>query len=85
MIVGGAAIPESTIRAFDERHGLHIVHAWGMTETSPVGIDQPRSRQSWKAPASDEQYAWRAMQGRPAPLVEIRARTDDGPRRRGTA
>ena len=77
MIVGGAAIPESTIRAFDERHGLHIVHAWGMTETSPVGTIS-RVPSELEGAASDEQYAWRAMQGRPAPLVEIRARTDDG-------
>ena len=77
MIVGGAAIPVSTIRAFDERHGIHIVHAWGMTETSPVGTIS-RVPSELEGPVSDEQYAWRAMQGRPAPMVEIRARTDQG-------
>ena len=37
LLVGGAAIPEATIRAFEQRHGLKVVHAWGMTETAPLG------------------------------------------------
>jgi fatty-acyl-CoA synthase len=77
MIVGGAAIPESTLRAFDTRHGLHIVHAWGMTETSPIGSISHLPSELASAPA-DDQYAWRATQGRPAPMVEIRARSDEG-------
>ena len=36
LIVGGSAAPESMLRGFD-RHGLTIVHAWGMTEMSPLG------------------------------------------------
>lgn len=77
MIVGGAAIPESTLRAFDGRHGLHIVHAWGMTETSPIGTISHVPSELASAP-EDVQYAWRATQGRAAPLVEIRARGDQG-------
>jgi fatty-acyl-CoA synthase len=77
MIVGGAAIPESTLRAFDARHGLHIVHAWGMTETSPIGSISHVPSELATAP-DDERYAWRATQGRPAPMVEIRARSDEG-------
>jgi fatty-acyl-CoA synthase len=77
MIVGGAAIPESTVRAFDQRHGLQIVHAWGMTETSPLGSVSRVPSELRTAP-SDDQYAWRATQGRPAPLVEIRARGEEG-------
>ena len=37
MIVGGSAVPEQLIRDFD-RLGLKLLHAWGMTETSPVGL-----------------------------------------------
>jgi fatty-acyl-CoA synthase len=77
MIVGGAAIPESTIRAFDQRHGLHLVHAWGMTETSPLG-SVSRVPSELRTAAPDQQYAWRATQGRPAPFVEIRARSEEG-------
>ena len=77
MLVGGAAIPEATVRAFDTRHGLRLLHAWGMTETSPLGSVSRIPSELASAPP-DEQYAWRATQGRPAPLVEIRARSEQG-------
>ena len=35
--IGGAAAPESMVRAFEEKHGVSVIHAWGMTEMSPVG------------------------------------------------
>ena len=37
VVVGGSACPPSLMQAFDERYGVRIVHAWGMTETSPLG------------------------------------------------
>ena len=37
VVCGGAAVPESLMRAFEERHGVRILQAWGMTETSPIG------------------------------------------------
>jgi fatty-acyl-CoA synthase len=77
MAVGGAAIPEATVRAFDSRHGVHIVHAWGMTETAPLGSVSRVPSELADAPA-DACYAWRARQGRPAPFVEIRGRGEDG-------
>jgi fatty-acyl-CoA synthase len=77
MLVGGAAIPETTIRAFQARHGVRVVHAWGMTETAPLGSINRLPSELADAP-EDARYAWRARQGRPAPLVEVRARADDG-------
>jgi fatty-acyl-CoA synthase len=77
MLVGGAAIPPETVRAFDERLGVRIVHSWGMTETAPLGTASPLASELEDAPP-EEQYAWRARAGRPAPLVEIRARGSDG-------
>ncbi len=76
MLVGGAAAPPKMIADFEQRHGLHVVHAWGMTETSPLGTV------SHVGPANDgaseqERLALRAKQGRMVPLVEIRARADD--------
>src|SRR3712207_5711436 len=38
MIIGGSAAPKGMIQAFQERHRLHVLHAWGMTETTPLGI-----------------------------------------------
>lgn len=70
MIVGGSAAPESLIRGFD-RHGLRVIHAWGMTEMTPLGTVSWLKR-SLEGLPEDEQYAYRATQGLPAPLVETR-------------
>ena len=43
MLVGGSAVPRAMIAGFKQRHGLKIVHGWGMTETSPVASGRPRS------------------------------------------
>jgi fatty-acyl-CoA synthase len=76
LLVGGSAVPQSLLRGFD-RHGVTIVQAWGMTETSPVGSVCRLPRELDDASA-DEQYAYRGRQGRPTPFVEIRARGEDG-------
>ena len=76
MIVGGSAVPPAMIDGFD-RHGLTIVQAWGMTETQPAGHGLSPPAQLAAAPAS-ERTVYRARQGTPVPLVEIRACDDDG-------
>ena len=37
VVIGGSAVPEAIVRAFHDRFGVDVVHAWGMTETSPLG------------------------------------------------
>ena len=76
MIVGGSAVPKSLLEGFD-RHGLEIIQAWGMTETSPLGSVCRLPLDLDDAPA-EGQYEYRTRQGIPAPFVEIRARGDDG-------
>jgi fatty-acyl-CoA synthase len=76
MIIGGSAAPEGMIRAFQERHGLHVLHAWGMTETTPLGTVCNLSSQLDGAP-EDERYRVRAKQGLPGPFIEVRARGDE--------
>jgi fatty-acyl-CoA synthase len=77
IICGGSAASPALIRAFQERHGLTIVHAWGMTEMTPLGTVCTVPSYLAEAPF-DEQLAYRARQGVPQALVEIRARTDNG-------
>lgn len=77
MLVGGAAVPPSLIEAFEKRHGIRVVHAWGMTETSPLGLISHVGPAQVDLPET-EQLQLRARQGRMAPLVEIRAVNDDG-------
>ena len=76
MVVGGAAAPEAMIRAFD-RFELRVLHAWGMTETTPLGTTS-YLKHHLRALSADERYAYRAKQGIPAPFVEVRAMTDTG-------
>jgi len=77
MFVGGAAVPQALIAAFEERHHLHLVHAWGMTETAPLGTVSHLPLALAQA-SSETQYEFRAKQGRPVAFVEIRARNEDG-------
>jgi fatty-acyl-CoA synthase len=73
---GGSAVPESLMRVYDERFGVPIIQAWGMTETSPLASI---SRIPADGPCEgDEAYALRAMQGRVVPLVEFRVDEEAG-------
>ena len=77
MLVGGAAAPRGMIAGFSERHGLRVLQGWGMTETSPLAtIASLRSEIREKN--EDERYDYMAKAGWPLPLVEIRARGDEG-------
>jgi fatty-acyl-CoA synthase len=75
--VGGSAVPKSMIQAFEKRHGLRVVQAWGMTEMNPLGTIAHLPSDMAAAPP-EEQYGFRARQGIPVPCVEIRARGDEG-------
>lgn len=76
VVIGGAACPESIIRAFHDNYGVEVVHAWGMTETSPVGTLSVMTEALSKLPY-DEQMPWRLKQGRPPLGVEICLKDDD--------
>jgi fatty-acyl-CoA synthase len=68
VIVGGSACPPALMHAFAERHGVEVVHAWGMTEMSPLGSVA-------RAPAGasgDEAWRYRYTQGRVPAGVEAR-------------
>jgi fatty-acyl-CoA synthase len=76
MVCGGAAAPESMIRALD-KFGMHVIHGWGMTETSPLGTAGFIKREL-AALTTDEEYAVRAKQGVPLPFVELRVMSENG-------
>ncbi|MBV9466995.1 MAG: long-chain fatty acid--CoA ligase [Solirubrobacterales bacterium] len=76
LVVGGSAAPQSMLEGFD-RHGLTVVHAWGMTELSPLGT-VCRLPVELDSASEEERYDYRRRQGVPTPLVEIRARGEDG-------
>lgn len=76
MTVGGSAAPESMLRRFDG-HGLTVIQAWGMTETSPLG-STGRLKPAIQAMDEDAQYARRATVGTSVPLIENRIVDADG-------
>ncbi|MBV9193930.1 MAG: long-chain-fatty-acid--CoA ligase [Solirubrobacterales bacterium] len=76
MIVGGSAVPRSLLEGFD-RHGLTILQAWGMTETSPLG-SMCRVPPELDSASTEDRYDFRARQGIAVPFIELRARGDDG-------
>jgi fatty-acyl-CoA synthase len=68
VVVGGAACPPALMHAFSERYGIEIVHAWGMTEMSPLGsVARPPAGVT---PA--ESWSYRYTQGRIPASVEAR-------------
>ncbi len=71
---GGSAVPRQLMKDFEERHGVNIFQAWGMTETSPVAtFSRPNDGEHDEA-----HWDLRARQGRPLPWVELRLIGDDG-------
>src|SRR5262249_44143346 len=76
IVVGGSAAPRSLIDAYDKL-GLNILHAWGMTEMTPIGTIS-RVRQEVTASDASTQLTYRAKQGMPAPGVELRVVDDQG-------
>ncbi|MBV9455122.1 MAG: long-chain fatty acid--CoA ligase [Rubrobacter sp.] len=76
MIIGGSAAPKGLIQAYKERHGIDVIHAWGMTEMSPIGTVSTLTSELLELP-EDEQLDYRAKQGYPVPFIEIRARDED--------
>ncbi len=74
IVCSGSAVSESLIATYEERFGVPIVQAWGMTETSPVGsVSRPGVDT-----ASEDEVRLRALQGTPVPLVEVRIDADAG-------
>jgi 3-(methylthio)propionyl---CoA ligase len=62
-IIGGSACPPAMMRTFTEQYGVHVLHAWGMTEMSPLGTacTFKAKHVEWDAQA---RYAVQAKQGR---------------------
>jgi fatty-acyl-CoA synthase len=73
VIVGGSACPRSLMEGL-ERHGVHVTHAWGMTETSPLGSI---SREPGGVEGEDA-WRYRVTQGRLAASVQARLVGPDG-------
>ncbi|GAB5439339.1 long-chain-fatty-acid--CoA ligase [Falsiruegeria mediterranea] len=78
-VVGGSALPTVMIPTFRDRYGVELIHAWGMTETSPLGtLNQLLQKHEGLSDA--EKGKIREGQGRPPYGVELRLVDDEGTR-----
>jgi fatty-acyl-CoA synthase len=71
ILCGGSAVPKALSEAYREAIGIPMLHAWGMTETSPIATtSSPRSHHA--ALSEAERADFRARQGQAVPLVDLR-------------
>lgn len=76
-VIGGSACPKFMIEEFDKKHNVKVIHAWGMTETSPLGtVNRPLTKHL-KLSVEDK-YNLAIKQGRPIYGVEIKITDDSG-------
>jgi len=70
-VIGGSAAPPAMIETFDREFGVEVLHAWGMTEMSPLGsVNHPKAKHARLT--SEERLAVRLKQGRPPFGVEMK-------------
>ncbi|WP_144113154.1 AMP-binding protein, partial [Paraburkholderia sp. BCC1886] len=76
-VIGGSACPPAMLRAFEDDYGVQVIHAWGMTEMSPLGT---LARLTWEQTQRDETERRRSLekQGRVIYGVDMRIVGEDG-------
>jgi len=75
--IGGSAAPKTLIQDFDKKYGAYMLHAWGMTEMTPLGtVCRPRSYTD--SLPEEERYNIRAKQGAIVAGVDMRIVDDAG-------
>jgi len=77
VLIGGSACPEALIRGFQDKFGVEVVHAWGMTETSPIGTLSNMTPELAALPF-EEQLKWRVKQDTPPLGVELKLKNYGG-------
>ncbi|OQW57819.1 MAG: long-chain fatty acid--CoA ligase [Proteobacteria bacterium HN_bin10] len=77
VAIGGSAIPETVLRAFEEDYGVEVIHAWGMTEMSPIGTIGKLLPEHY-AQSHEEQIKAKLKQGRSVFTVEMKIVDDAG-------
>ncbi len=76
-IIGGSACPPAMMRTFQEQYGVSVLHAWGMTEMSPLGT-ACTFKAKHDALDAQARYAVQAKQGRAIYGVDMKIADPDG-------
>jgi len=77
ILIGGSACPPALLQTLEDDYGVEVLHAWGMTETSPVATAAAPTLATSAMPA-DERRAQSLKQGRPMFGVDLSLKDDDG-------
>ena len=77
VFIGGSSCPQAVIEAFERDHGVNVLHAWGMTETSPIGTVCSLKPEVADLPEADR-MATRLKVGHPPFTVDLDLRDDAG-------
>jgi fatty-acyl-CoA synthase len=77
VVIGGAAAPDALVRAFRDEQGVEVRHAWGMTETSPLGTIATQTPEL-DALAPEARFTEMLKQGRTPFGVEMKLTDDAG-------
>jgi len=75
-IIGGSAVPRSMFEVFRDKYDVDVIHAWGMTETSPIGAVN-RATPEIKKKSLEEQTDIRIKQGRAVYGIDIMIADED--------
>jgi 3-(methylthio)propionyl---CoA ligase len=75
-VIGGSACPPAMIRDFDETYGVQVLHAWGMTEMSPLGT-VGSFKVKPETLSAEQRYAFQSKQGRGLYGVEMKIVSPD--------
>jgi fatty-acyl-CoA synthase len=77
VVIGGSAAPRTMIEAFEEKYGVDVCHAWGMTEMTPLGTLGSLSAEALTLPRA-QQIDLKCKQGRAIFGVELKLVDDEG-------
>ncbi|MEI9995767.1 MAG: 3-(methylthio)propionyl-CoA ligase [Rhizomicrobium sp.] len=76
VLIGGSACPRSMIETFETKYGVQVIHAWGMTEMSPLGTTGTLKHHVAELPY-DQQLDYKVKQGHAVFGVEMKITDDD--------
>ena len=77
VVIGGSACPRAMTKKFQENYGVEVIHAWGMTEMSPLGT-LCTLKPEYAALTGDARLDVQMKQGHPPFGVEMKITDDDG-------
>jgi 3-(methylthio)propionyl---CoA ligase len=77
VVIGGSACPPAMIRTFQDDYGVQVLHAWGMTEMSPLGTAGTLKAAQLKL-GKEERYQLQGKQGRAIFGVDYRIVDENG-------